>query len=362
MLTRSLYRNVLKSVKKVHSYYGNNLQKTSLSIFGPSIDPEYWTQCAILYRESRGSSSSSSSTDPHVDAVKYYFRNQLPILATERVRSLVVFDVLKRMNSALEQAIWDEGLTTLALRRGEVVFQVKAFTGEAKVPPLPRLMVEGDPFWAVQMSLPPLPFYFREAFVWNNSAANSNTNNSGGVIHNTTTTVTNDIEITVTTEHVTNASSADSKSLKQAKNVFEYRVRIKNLAPPGGLTVQVLSRHWYFLDWDHSEVVEVVGKGLVGRFPNLRPGEEHTYVSGTDLKSSNGVMRGCFQFARFRSSTAASDVSGTSGTSTNKETTKDSATPKDENEGDEDGTDEIASNEFVDMVNAFIAPTLLRVK
>ena len=69
----------------------------------------------------------------------------------------------------------------------------------------------------------------------------------------------------------------------------------------------------------------------------LRPGEEHSYSSGTDLHSHHGVMKGTFQVARFHT------VEGT--------------TPP--LEGGKEGS-EGEPGALIDMVDVVIAPTLLK--
>jgi uncharacterized protein affecting Mg2+/Co2+ transport len=136
---------------------------------------------------------------------------------------------------------------------------------------------------------------------------------------------------------------------QSAHSVFEYRVKIKNVAKKGGLVVQLLSRHWWFLDWDQGTVVEVCGKGVAGTYPLLLPGEEHTYSSGTDLQSQHGVMKGIFQVARFATEPvegAPADGGGTEGAK--------ASTKKDKEKKGED------PGRFVDIVDVKIAPTLLK--
>ena len=47
-----------------------------------------------------------------------------------------------------------------------------------------------------------------------------------------------------------------------------------------------------------TAVREVEGEGVVGRQPVLEPGEAHQYVSGCNLKSGLGKMRGTYLMER----------------------------------------------------------------
>ena len=73
--------------------------------------------------------------------------------------------------------------------------------------------------------------------------------------------------------------------------VFAYRVRLKNHSDR---TVQLISRHWIITD-SNGSVRQVKGEGVVGQQPILAPGEEHQYVSGSQLESPMGTMHGTYQ-------------------------------------------------------------------
>lgn len=80
----------------------------------------------------------------------------------------------------------------------------------------------------------------------------------------------------------------------QAHFVFTYRITIENHSDQ---TVQLLRRHWYIFD-SIGTVREVEGEGVVGQQPILEPGEVHTYVSGCNLRTSIGKMRGNYLVER----------------------------------------------------------------
>ena len=72
--------------------------------------------------------------------------------------------------------------------------------------------------------------------------------------------------------------------------VFTYKVTIENNSQH---TYQLLRRKWEVFDAaEESKVVE--GNGVVGQQPILEPGESHTYVSGCNLKSGIGKIKGTY--------------------------------------------------------------------
>jgi len=97
--------------------------------------------------------------------------------------------------------------------------------------------------------------------------------------------ITEGIKITVQTEFQQEYSSPMNMHY-----VFAYRITIENNSEN---TVQVLRRHWFIYDSDGS-IREVEGEGVVGQQPILESGESHQYVSGCNLKSSIGKMKGTY--------------------------------------------------------------------
>ncbi len=63
--------------------------------------------------------------------------------------------------------------------------------------------------------------------------------------------------------------------------------------------MQLLRRRWEIFDAAESRKI-VEGDGVVGQQPILEPGEIHTYVSGCNLKSGMGKMRGSFTLEKLR--------------------------------------------------------------
>ncbi len=97
--------------------------------------------------------------------------------------------------------------------------------------------------------------------------------------------ITEGIKITVQTEYQQEYSSPMNMHY-----VFAYRITIENNSEN---TIQLLRRHWFIYDSDGS-IREVEGEGIVGQQPILESGEIHQYVSGCNLKSSIGKMKGTF--------------------------------------------------------------------
>lgn len=83
---------------------------------------------------------------------------------------------------------------------------------------------------------------------------------------------------------------AEFSSPLQHHYVFTYKVTIENKSQQ---TVQLLRRKWQISDAaENLKIVE--GDGVVGQQPILEPGESHTYVSGCNLKSGLGKMKGVY--------------------------------------------------------------------
>ncbi len=72
---------------------------------------------------------------------------------------------------------------------------------------------------------------------------------------------------------------------------WAYSVDIEN---HGTETVQLLSRHWVITDAT-NRVEEVVGPGVVGEQPVLRPGDAFHYISACPLTTPSGAMEGTYR-------------------------------------------------------------------
>jgi ApaG protein len=73
--------------------------------------------------------------------------------------------------------------------------------------------------------------------------------------------------------------------------VWSYTVEIEN---HGEETVQLISRRWLITD-ALNRTETVVGDGVVGEQPTLKPREAFRYTSGCPLSTPSGEMRGVYQ-------------------------------------------------------------------
>lgn len=105
------------------------------------------------------------------------------------------------------------------------------------------------------------------------------------------TAITKGIQVSVETTY-----QPDFSNPQQHHYVFTYKIRIENKS---NYTVQLLRRRWEIFDAAESRKI-VEGDGVVGQQPILEPGESHTYVSGCNLKSGIGKMRGSFTFEKLQ--------------------------------------------------------------
>jgi len=93
------------------------------------------------------------------------------------------------------------------------------------------------------------------------------------------------IQIDVQTRYVEEQSNPE-----QDYYVFAYTITIRNLGKQGA---KLLTRHWIITD-SNQKVQEVRGEGVVGEQPELAPGEQFVYTSGTMLETSVGTMKGSY--------------------------------------------------------------------
>jgi ApaG protein len=76
--------------------------------------------------------------------------------------------------------------------------------------------------------------------------------------------------------------------------VFRYKITLTNV---GDSTARLLARHWIIVDSDGRRE-DVRGRGVVGEFPKLLPGESHSYLSYCPLPTKWGTMEGSYTFER----------------------------------------------------------------
>jgi ApaG protein len=102
-------------------------------------------------------------------------------------------------------------------------------------------------------------------------------------------TLTDGIRIQAAAQFMPKDSNPDQKQY-----IFAYRITITN---EGEEPAKLLSRHWIIIDADnHRE--EVRGEGVVGKQPEIQPGEKFEYTSGCPLRTPWGTMEGTYQMER----------------------------------------------------------------
>ena len=100
-------------------------------------------------------------------------------------------------------------------------------------------------------------------------------------------TVTRDIRIEAAAELLPKESEPD-----RGRYFYRYRVRITN---EGATAARLISRRWLILD-ANNQSEEVQGDGVVGKQPNLAPGEMFEYESYCPLRTEWGTMEGAYSF------------------------------------------------------------------
>ena len=103
------------------------------------------------------------------------------------------------------------------------------------------------------------------------------------------TQTTEGIKISVETEY-----REEYSATKHSHFVFTYRITIENHS---NYTIQLLRRHWHIYEADGS-ISEVEGEGVVGQQPIIEPGAQHKYVSGCNLRTGIGKMKGTYLMER----------------------------------------------------------------
>jgi ApaG protein len=101
------------------------------------------------------------------------------------------------------------------------------------------------------------------------------------------TAITEGVKISVSTQF-----RPDLSDLIHNRLFFNYRVEIKNKSD---FKIQLLHRDWYIFD-SLEESSFVSGEGVVGEQPILTPGQQYAYISGCELNSEIGNMRGFYTF------------------------------------------------------------------
>lgn len=93
-------------------------------------------------------------------------------------------------------------------------------------------------------------------------------------------------------QSVTNYVEQQSKPDKD-HYVFSYTITIENQSDR--IACRLLSRLWLIQD-SNLKTEEVIGEGVVGQQPIIRPGEQFSYNSGAVLQTDIGTMEGKYFF------------------------------------------------------------------
>ena len=97
---------------------------------------------------------------------------------------------------------------------------------------------------------------------------------------------THQINVSVRSLYLESQSRPDAQQY-----VWAYHVRIENR---GNIAAQLLTRHWRIVD-ARGKIHHVIGDGVIGQHPFLKPGDVFEYTSGTPLSSGSGFMSGSFR-------------------------------------------------------------------
>jgi len=73
---------------------------------------------------------------------------------------------------------------------------------------------------------------------------------------------------------------------------FAYTIHITNRSEQ---TITLRNRHWIITHGDGS-LEEVIGEGVVGETPQLKPGASYSYTSGAVIPTRVGSMKGSYGF------------------------------------------------------------------
>ena len=100
-------------------------------------------------------------------------------------------------------------------------------------------------------------------------------------------TLTHDIRVEAAAQYLPEESDPEHKQY-----LYMYRIRMTN---EGREPVKLHARHWIIIDANNHRQ-EVVGQGVVGKQPDLAPGELFEYTSSCPLSTKWGTMEGFYTF------------------------------------------------------------------
>lgn len=78
-----------------------------------------------------------------------------------------------------------------------------------------------------------------------------------------------------------------------------YRVTINNNSDDD---IKIKNRYWKIIE-ENGYLIEVFGKGVVGKTPDIAKGDKFEYTSGVNLNCKSGVMFGYYEIEKTGAST-----------------------------------------------------------
>lgn len=103
------------------------------------------------------------------------------------------------------------------------------------------------------------------------------------------TAITQGVKISVDTIYQDEYSNAANEHF-----MFAYRIVIQNMTDDA---IRLMYRKWFIFDSNGTQR-EVEGEGVVGVQPTIEAGETYQYVSGCNLKTDMGSMKGHYEMLR----------------------------------------------------------------
>ena len=94
----------------------------------------------------------------------------------------------------------------------------------------------------------------------------------------------NDVRVTVTPSYKGDMSSKHDF-------FWEYTISVENT---GSVVVQVVGKYYQLICSD-GQIHETTTGNIIGEQPVLRPGEAFKYKSLANLKTSSGIIKGCYK-------------------------------------------------------------------
>jgi ApaG protein len=106
------------------------------------------------------------------------------------------------------------------------------------------------------------------------------------------TATTKGVQITVKTWF-----REDLSDISDGRYFFNYRIFMLNR---NDFQVQLLYREWFIFD-SFANPKRISGEGVIGEQPQLKKDQEFDYVSGCEISSDIGSMKGYYTFRNFQS-------------------------------------------------------------